>query len=137
MESWISTVWLIPCYSLIGAGLSLIWTPSVTRKTGPRPAGYINIFMTFLALVHALIALFVIWEQPSQFLSFPWFTVTGLDLTFDVELSSLTIGAMVVIIGVNLLAQIYAVGYMEMDWGWARFYALLAIFEAGRVGKSK
>ncbi len=131
MESWISTVWLIPCYSLIGAGLSLIWTPSVTRKTGPRPAGYINIFMTFLALVHALIALFVIWEQPSQFLSFPWFTVTGLDLTFDVELSSLTIGAMVVIIGVNLLAQIYAVGYMEMDWGWARFYALLAIFEAG------
>jgi NAD(P)H-quinone oxidoreductase subunit 5 len=30
-----------------------------------------------------------------------------------------------------LLAQIFAVGYMEMDWGWARFYSLLGLFEAG------
>lgn len=36
-----------------------------------------------------------------------------------------------VIFGVNLLAQIYGFGYMEMDWGWARFYSLLAFFEAG------
>ncbi len=131
MESWISTIWLIPCYSLIGAGLSLIWSPSITRKTGPRPAGYINILMTFLAWVHSLLALVGIWGQPSRFLSWSWFSVAGLDLTFDGEVSALTIGAIVVITGVNLLAQIYAVGYMETDWGWARFYALLAFFESG------
>ncbi|NEQ55409.1 MAG: NAD(P)H-quinone oxidoreductase subunit F, partial [Leptolyngbya sp. SIO3F4] len=26
---------------------------------------------------------------------------------------------------------VYAIGYLEMDWSWARLYALLAIFEAG------
>ncbi|MCA1904498.1 MAG: NAD(P)H-quinone oxidoreductase subunit F [Cyanobacteria bacterium KgW148] len=131
MNNWIAMIWLVPCYSLVGAVLSLIWSPSITRRTGPRPAGYLNIGMTFLAWVHSLVALWAVWGKPSQFLSFTWFAVADLDFTFDIEISALTIGAMVVITGINLLAQIYAVGYMEMDWGWARFYALLAFFEAG------
>lgn len=136
MQVWIDTIWLVPLYSLVGAGLSLIWTPSITRKTGPRPAGYVNIFMTFLALLHSTIALVGIWGRSSQFFSLPWFSVEGLDFTFDIEVSALTVGAMVVITGINFLAQIYAVGYMEMDWGWARFYALLAFFEAGMCALS-
>ena len=34
----------------------------------------------------------------------------------------------------NLLAQIYAFGYMEMDWGWARLFSLMGLFEAGGAG---
>lgn len=131
INNWLDTIWLIPCYSLLGAMLSIIWFPSITRKTGPRPAGYINIFMTFCSLLHAIAALTAVWGQPAQSLSFPWLTVGGLDFTIDLQVSEITIGAIILVTGINLLAEIYAVGYMEMDWGWGRFYALLALFEAG------
>jgi NAD(P)H-quinone oxidoreductase subunit 5 len=87
--------------------------------------------MTFLAFIHGLVALQATWNQPPQQLLFPWLTVANLDISLPLEISSVTIGATVLVTGMNLLAQIYAVGYMEMDWGWARFYALLALFEGG------
>ncbi|HCF29446.1 MAG TPA: NAD(P)H-quinone oxidoreductase subunit F [Cyanobacteria bacterium UBA11049] len=125
------TIWLVPCYALIGAILTIPWSPGIIRRTGPRPAGYVNLFMTLLAFLHSVFALTAIWNQPSQQLSIPWLTVANLNISFPVEISSVTIAAMVLVTGMNLLAQIYAVGYMEMDWGWARFYALLALFECG------
>ena len=131
INNWLDTIWLIPCYSLIGAMISIIWFPAITRKTGPRPAGYVNILMTFLSLVHAIAALTVAWGQPAYSLSFPWLAVGGLNFTIDLQISALNIGAIALITTLNLLAQIYAVGYMEMDWGGGRFFALLALFEAG------
>ncbi|MFM7885775.1 MAG: NAD(P)H-quinone oxidoreductase subunit F, partial [Pseudanabaena sp.] len=131
INNWLDTIWLIPCYSLIGAMLSIIWFPAITRKTGPRPAGYVNILMTFFSFIHAIAALTVAWGQPAYSLSFPWLAVGGLNFTIDLQISDLNIGAIVLVAGINLLAQIYAVGYMEMDWGWGRFFALLALFEAG------
>lgn len=130
-QFFLQTAWLIPCYPLIGAILAIPWSPSIIRRTGPRPAGYINAVMTFIAFLHGLIALLATWNQPAQQLLIPWLQVADLDLTIPVEFSSVTIGATLVVTGINLLAQIYAIGYMEMDWGLARFYSLLALFEAG------
>ncbi len=130
----LQTAWLIPCYALIGAVLAIPWSPGLIRKTGPRPAGYINEIATAIAFLHGVFALPATWNQPAQQILIPWLNVAGLNLTIPVELSSLTIGATVVVTGLNLLAQMYAVGYMEMDWGWARFYSLLALFEAGMCG---
>ena len=42
-------IWLIPCYALLGALLALPWSPGITRQTGPRPAGYVNVLMTHKA----------------------------------------------------------------------------------------
>ncbi|MDP8963468.1 MAG: NAD(P)H-quinone oxidoreductase subunit F [Cyanobacteriota bacterium] len=130
-QFFLQTAWLIPCYPLIGSILAIPWSPSIIRRTGPRPAGYINALMTLVAFLHGLIALSATWNQPAQEVLIPWLQVVDLDLTIPVEFSSITIGAILVITGINLLAQIYAIGYMEMDWGWARFYSLLAFFEAG------
>ena len=127
----LQSIWLVPCYAFAGAVLSVLWFPSVTRLTGPRPAGYINLLMTLIAFLHGLLALPATWNQTAQSLSFSWLNVANLDLTLPLDISSLTIGATVLITGLNLLAQVYAVGYMEMDWGWARFFALLALFESG------
>ncbi|RMF27460.1 MAG: NAD(P)H-quinone oxidoreductase subunit F [Cyanobacteria bacterium J083] len=125
------TIWLVPLYALIGAILAIPWSPGIIRQTGPRPSGYLNILMTFVALVHSLVALREIWHQPVQYLSFPWLHAADLNIAFEIEISSITVGALVLITALNLIAQIYAIGYMEMDWGWARFYSLLALFEAG------
>jgi len=127
----LQSVWLIPCYALIGAILTIPWSPGMIRHTGPRPAGYINLLMTCLAFLHGLIALPATWNQPAQHMLLPWLNVASLDISLPLEISAITVGATVLVSGLNLLAQIYAIGYMEMDWGWARFYALLALFEGG------
>lgn len=125
------TAWLIPCYALVGMFLSALWFPSITRRTGPRPAGYFNLIVTFIAFVHSVIAFSHLWNQPAQYEFISWLQVAGLDLTIPLEISSLSLGACILVTGLNLLAQLYAIGYLEMDWGWARFYVLLAMFEAG------
>jgi len=131
LQSFADTVWLIPFYALLGMGLSLIWSPGITRKTGPRPAGYVNILLTFLSFCHALLATVAIANKPPQYLHWTWLDVAGLHLDVPVEISILTTTALMLITGLNLMAQVFAVGYMEMDWGWARFFALLALFEGG------
>ncbi|QZZ19026.1 NAD(P)H-quinone oxidoreductase subunit F [Leptothermofonsia sichuanensis E412] len=125
------TFWLIPCYPLVGMLLTLPWSPGIIRRTGPRPAGYVNLLTTFLALLHGTFAFPAVWQQPPHYLEISWLQVAGLHLTIPLEVSALTIGATTLVTGMNFLAQIYAVGYLEMDWGWARFFALLALFEAG------
>lgn len=115
----------------MGALLSLPWSPGIIRRTGPRPAGYINLLTTLAAFIHSLGALIVAWEQPALHLEQVWLQVADLTISLPFEISALSLGAAVVITGLNLLVQTYAIGYLEMDWGWARFYALLALFEAG------
>ncbi|MBG1272051.1 NAD(P)H-quinone oxidoreductase subunit F [Nostoc sp. WHI] len=127
----LETVWLVPCYALIGGLLAVPWSPGIIRNTGPRPAGYVNLIMTLLAFVHSAIALQLTWNHPPQQVFIPWLSTAGLDLTIAIEISSISVGALVVITGLNFLAQIFAIGYMEMDWGWGRFYSLLGLFEAG------
>ena len=112
----------------------MLWFPALTRRTGPRPSGYVNAILTLIAFLHGAIALTAIWNQPAQQQFIPWLNVAGLDLTIPVEISAVTVGATVLITGLNLLAQIYAFGYMEMDWGWARFFSLMGLFEAGMCG---
>lgn len=131
IEALSQTIWLVPLYALIGAILAIPWSPGIIRETGPRPAGYVNILMTFIALIHSLITLVEVWEKPASYLSFSWLHAADLNITFDIEISTITISALILITALNLLAQIYAIGYMEMDWGWARFYSLIALFEAG------
>ncbi|GAB4150591.1 MAG: NAD(P)H-quinone oxidoreductase subunit F [Cyanobacteria bacterium J069] len=133
-EFLIQSAWLIPCYPLIGMALSMLWFPSVTRLTGPRPAGYVNLLMTAIAFLHALLTFPAVWQQPAVEFRLPWLTVAGLDLTLPLEVSALTLGAIMLVTGINFLAQLYAIGYLEMDWGWARFFALLALFEGGMCG---
>ncbi|UBF27696.1 NAD(P)H-quinone oxidoreductase subunit F [Kovacikia minuta CCNUW1] len=130
-ELLLQSIWLVPCYSLLGAMLSVIWFPSITRRTGPRPAGYVNAIMTFLSFVHAAIALQATWNQPAYEISFSWLQVAGLNFTIPLEISSLTVSVIVLVTGLNLLAQVFAIGYMEMDWGWGRLYSTMAVFEAG------
>jgi NAD(P)H-quinone oxidoreductase subunit 5 len=127
----VQSIWLLPVYTLLGAALSVIWFPGITRRTGPRPAGYINAFMTLIAFGHATIALMLAWDEPAIDFSVPWLQVGGLDLTIPFHIDATAIAACVVITGLNLLAQVFAMGYMELDWGWARFFSLMAFFEAG------
>ena len=128
------SVWLVPCYALVGTISALTWSPGIIKKTGSRPAGYINLVMTSVAFIHSILALQEVWRQPVQEIRFPWLTAAGLYISFDLKISAITVGALTLITGLNILAQFYAFGYMEMDWSWGRFYALMGFFEAGLCG---
>ncbi|MFP4253222.1 MAG: NAD(P)H-quinone oxidoreductase subunit F [Halothece sp.] len=127
----LDTIWLIPCYPLLGTGLSLFWSPGISRRTGPRPAGYLNALMTFLALLHGFLAFSALQDQSPQYFSVSWLDAASLHIDFEWSVSLTKVVALIVVTGLNLLAQIYAIAYLEDDWGWARFYSLLAMFEAG------
>ena len=125
-----STSWFVPLYSLLGAILTLPWGIGIIRRTGPRPAAYINLLTTVLAFAHSLFVFNIIWDREPEKLLVTWFKAADLDLSFALELSAVSIGATVLITGLSLLAQVYALGYMEKDWSLARFFALLGFFEA-------
>jgi NAD(P)H-quinone oxidoreductase subunit 5 len=131
---FLETSWLIPFYGLGGAIATLPWSLGIIRKTGPRPAVYLNILMTLLSFIHGSIAFAAIWGVAAQQLSFHWLRVADLDLTLAVDISPVSLGAMELVTGISLLAQIYALGYMEKDWSIARFFGLMGFFEASLAG---
>ncbi len=128
------TSWLIPFYGLAGAILTLPWATGIVRRTGPRPAAYLNLLMTILACIHGWLILGFALNHPTQDLVFHWLRVADLDLSLALEISPISAGAMEVVTSVSLLAQLYALGYMEKDWALARFFALMGIFEGAMSG---
>jgi NAD(P)H-quinone oxidoreductase subunit 5 len=130
----IQAVWLIPCYPLIGVLLASPWSLGWSGELGTRPAGYVNILMAGVAFIHALLALSIGWNLPTQGISYDWLHTSTLDINFPIEISTITLTATAVVTGINLISQIYAVGYLEMDWGWARFFSLMNCFGAGICG---
>lgn len=128
-----ATRW-VPLYGLVGAILTLPWAIGLIRRTGPRPAAYLNLLTTILAFVHSLIVFKDIWSREPENIVFTWLKVADLDLSFALEISPISVGTTVLVTGLSLLAQIYALGYMEKDWAIARFFALMGLFEAALSG---
>jgi NAD(P)H-quinone oxidoreductase subunit 5 len=130
----LETSWLIPAYGLVGALLSLPWATGLIRDRGQRLAAYLNILMTLISLFHGTAVFTQVWEQSAYQLVLHWFQVADFDLTFNVNLDSISVGAMELITGLSLLAQVYALGYLEKEISLARFYGLMGFFEAAMSG---
>ncbi len=130
----IQSIWLVPCYPILGVILASPWSLGWSGQLGTRPAGYINILMAGVAFIHALFGLATGWDLSTQEISFSWLHSNTLDINFPIEISTTTLTATAVVTAINFIAQIYAVGYLEMDWGWARFFSLMNCFGAGICG---
>ncbi|MEB3289181.1 MAG: NAD(P)H-quinone oxidoreductase subunit F [Leptolyngbya sp.] len=133
-QIWVETSWLLPVYGLLGVVFALPWSMGFIRRTGPRPAAYINIAMTLLAFVHGLLVFQGIWIEGSQELIFSWFKFADLHLELAFDISVINLGALELITFLSLLAQVFALGYLEKDWALARFYSLMGFFEAAMSG---
>jgi len=130
MQFLFETIWVIPFYGLIGSVITLPWSFGLIRKTGSRPAAYINLLMTSLALIHGTLVLGESLQRPPEQLVFHWLQVADLDLSLSIELSTVSLGALEVVGIISLLAEIFAIGYMEKDSSVGRFFGLLGFFEA-------
>ncbi len=128
------TSWFVPLYSLLGAILTLPWSIGIIHRTGPRPAAYLNLLTTIFGFVHSLLVFKDIWYREQENLIITWFQAADFQLSFALEISVVSVGATVLITGLSLLAQVYALGYMEKDWSLARFFGLVGFFEAALSG---
>jgi NAD(P)H-quinone oxidoreductase subunit 5 len=90
--------------------------------------------LTGLGCIHGWFVFNSVWHQPAQELVWHWFQVADLDFSLALEISPVSAGAMEVVTSLSLLAQLYALGYMEKDWGLARFFALMGFFEGAMTG---
>jgi NAD(P)H-quinone oxidoreductase subunit 5 len=133
-ELIVNTCWFIPVYGLIGAAFSVPWAIGIIRKTGSRPAAYFNILMTLLAFLHGAIAFVQASNTSPIQLVLPWLQVADLNLSLAIEISPVSLGAMQLVTSISLLAQLYALGYMEKDWALARFFGLMGFFEGALSG---
>ncbi|QPN65421.1 NAD(P)H-quinone oxidoreductase subunit F [Synechococcus sp. CBW1006] len=137
------TAWLIPLYPLLAALASLAWSSGGIARTGPRPCGYLNLLMVSVSFVHSVLALIALHSNAAAgaaalyrplTISWTWLSTAGLRIGFDGIISEPSLIAMTVITGLHVLVQIYTIAYLEMDWGWPRFFGCLSFFEAGLCG---
>ena len=86
LNSLYQTVWLVPCYSLLGIILVIPWSPGLIRNLGPRPSGYISILLTSVAFLHSLLVLPIALQNTPNYISFNWLEAANLNISFDLML---------------------------------------------------
>lgn len=119
-------LWLIPLFPLIGFVLNGLW--------GRRyPKALINVisvgtvaasFIYVLAVLSKLSPLNTAYSEHY----FTWIQSGFLTVGFDLLVDRLTAVMLLIVTGVGLLIHIYAVGYMEHESGYYRFFAYLNLF---------
>src|SRR5262249_46651004 len=124
---------LIPLLPLAGATVLGLAGPSLQRRLGKTPVGWLacgTVAASFVLAVAAFLQLTTLEPEHRLLLArlFPWIHVgtLGVDLTFAVDpLSAVMI---LVVTGIGGLIHLYAVGYMHDDAAFWRFFAYLNLF---------
>ena len=131
--------WLIPLYGFSGMLLSLPWASGWIRRNGPRPAAYLNLLVTLVAVLHGSFILREVLAHGPHHLEFAWFHAADLDLRLGFDLSLTNLAALELVTSMSLICQVFALGYLDKEWSLARFYALVGFFEgamSGEIGRA-
>ena len=127
-------IWLVPVYGFSGMLLSLPWATGWIKRNGPRPAAYLNLLVTLLAVLHGSLVIREVVSIGPQHLDFPWFQAADLNLRIGFDLSLTNLAALELVTTMSLVCQVFALGYLDKEWSLARFYALVGFFEGAMSG---
>ena len=114
--------------------LSLPWATGWIKRNGPRPAAYLNLLVTLLAVVHGSLVISSVYEIGPQHVDLAWFQAADLNLRIGFDLSLTNLAALEFVTTMSLICQVYALGYLDKEWSLARFYALIGFFEGAMSG---
>jgi NADH-quinone oxidoreductase subunit L len=120
--------WLIPALPLAGAAVNLFFG----RRLG-KTAGWVASATVGLAFAIGVAVLLDLLSLPSDQRQrvvdlFPWIDAGGLSLRVSFLVDPLSLTMVLVVTGVGALIHVYAVGYMEGDPRFERFFAYLNLF---------
>ncbi len=121
-------LWLIPLIPLVIATCNLFLGRRIGRLAGVLAAGAVALsFLLSLVLVVDLLGLTHDARVRITHL-FDWVSVGRFSVGADLRLDVLSATMILVITGVGLLIHVYAIGYMEGDARYGRFFAYLNLF---------
>ena len=120
--------WLIPALPLGGAAVNLF----LGRRFG-KAAGWVASATVGLAFAIGVAVLLDLLSLPAEQREhvvelFPWIDAGGLSLRVSFLADPLSLTMVLVVTGVGALIHVYAVGYMEGDPRFERFFAYLNLF---------
>src|SRR6185437_7506001 len=119
-------LWLIPLFPLIGFILNGLWG----RRYPKALINLISVGTVAASLIYVLAVLSKLSPLNTAYSEhyFTWIQSGFLTVGFDLLLDRLTAVMLLIVTGVGLLIHIYAIGYMEHESGYYRFFAYLNLF---------
>jgi NADH-quinone oxidoreductase subunit L len=120
--------WLIPALPLGGAAVNLFFGRRLGKAAGWVASATVGLsFAIGVAVLLDLLSLSA--EQREHVVDlFPWIDAGGLSLRVSFLLDPLSLTMVLVVTGVGALIHVYAVGYMDGDPRFERFFAYLNLF---------
>ena len=129
LELWL--VFFFPLGSF--AVIALVIRPFLNRYA--QLAAYTTIFSIAVSLVLSIRAFqSIVDHSVNQQTMHSWLKIGDLDITIGVILDPLTAIMLVVVTSVSLVIQVYSIGYMRGDPGFARYFAYMSLFTASMIG---
>jgi NADH-quinone oxidoreductase subunit L len=127
-SSALSLLWLVPALPLAGAVANLFFGRSLGRRAGSLPTAVVAASFVIAALmVLRLTDLPAEGRVVTRHL-FDWISVGDLHVGADLRLDALSAVMILVVTGVGALIHLYAIGYMDGDPRYGRFFAYLNLF---------
>src|SRR3954449_4199842 len=119
-------LWLIPVLPLAGAAINGLFG----RRFSKPIVNAIAVGSVLLSFLWVLKTLFGLWplEQAHVERYFTWIQSGTLQIGVDLMVDRLTAVMLMIVTGVGLLIHTYAIGYMEHESGYYRFFAYLNLF---------
>ena len=121
-------LWLVPLLPLVGAVINLFFG----KRLG-KAAGWLAVVMMALSFAVAVLAVKGLLDAPEGERLFlkhlsDWISVGSLRVNFDLRLDALSATMILVVTGIGTLIHVYAIGYMDGDGRFGRFFAYLNLF---------
>ncbi len=130
-EAAVWAIFLLPLGSF--ALIALVIRPFLNRW--PFLAAASTIGTLAASTVLAIITLrSVILQHEVGFGAWDWLSFGGATIQMGLLVDPLTAVMLVVVTSISLLIQIYSVGYMQGDPGFARYFAYMSLFTASMLG---
>lgn len=127
--------WLIPILPAIAFVLIVF-----IFKPLPKISAFISIVAIFLAFLMSVSIGAGTVLKGAELVEHPlkqtvtWFAISDLKIEVGSFLDPTTAMMLIVVTLVALLVQIYSIGYMHGDYGFARYYAFISLFAASMLG---
>ena len=130
-EAAVWAIFLLPLGSFVL--IALVIRPFLNRW--PLLAAASTIGALTAATVLAILTLrSVILGNTAVFNTWEWLSFGGATIEMGLLVDPLTAVMLVVVTSISLLIQIYSVGYMQGDPGFARYFAYMSLFTASMLG---
>ena len=142
-EALVWAIFLLPLGSFVL--IALVIRPFLNRwplrlPYGGRPLGSTLAAVSTIAALTAATVLAcvtlrgVIVHHASVFETWDWLSFGGATIQMGLLVDPLTAVMLVVVTSISLLIQVYSVGYMDRDPGFARYFAYMSLFTASMLG---